>query len=50
MLKPLVRNIRDVFNVGGKIEEEHQAYLFMTSLSMSYDSIMMSLLGKRRIY
>jgi gag-polypeptide of LTR copia-type len=39
--------IRDVFNVGEKIEEEYQTCLFMTSLSKSYDFIMMSLLEKK---
>jgi gag-polypeptide of LTR copia-type len=29
--------VRDVFNAGGKIEEEDQACLFMVSLSKSYD-------------
>jgi gag-polypeptide of LTR copia-type len=29
--------VRDVFNAGGKIEEEDQAYLFMTCLSKLYD-------------
>jgi gag-polypeptide of LTR copia-type len=36
--------VQDVFNAGGKIEEEDQAYLFRTSLPMSYDVITMSLL------
>jgi gag-polypeptide of LTR copia-type len=39
--------VRDVFNAGGKIEEEDQACLFMASLLKSYDPIMMSLLGKK---
>jgi hypothetical protein len=43
----LLQTNRDVFNVGEKIEEEDQACLFMTSLSKSYDPIMMLLLGKK---
>jgi gag-polypeptide of LTR copia-type len=39
--------VRDVFNTGGKIEEEDQACLFMSSLSKSYDPITMPLLGKK---
>jgi gag-polypeptide of LTR copia-type len=39
--------VRNVFNTDGKIEEEDQACLFMTSLSKSYDPIMISLLGKK---
>jgi gag-polypeptide of LTR copia-type len=39
--------VQYVFNAGGKIEEDDQAYLFMASLSKSYDPIMMSLLGKK---
>jgi gag-polypeptide of LTR copia-type/Zinc knuckle len=39
--------VRDVFNAGGKIEEDDQACLFMASLLKSYDPIMMSLLGKK---
>jgi hypothetical protein len=35
------------FNVGGKIEEEYQTCLFMTSLPKLYDVIMMSLLEKK---
>jgi gag-polypeptide of LTR copia-type len=37
---------RDVFNAGGKIVKEDQACLFMTSLSKSYNPIMMHLLRK----
>jgi gag-polypeptide of LTR copia-type len=36
-----------MFNVGEKIEEEDQAYLLMASLSKSYDSIIIFLLGKK---
>jgi gag-polypeptide of LTR copia-type len=39
--------VRDVFNVGGNIEEKDQACLLMTSLPKSYDPIMMPLLGKK---
>jgi gag-polypeptide of LTR copia-type len=39
--------VRDVFNTGGKIEEDDQTCLFMASLSKSYDPIMMYLLGKK---
>jgi gag-polypeptide of LTR copia-type len=39
--------VRDVFNADGKIEEEDQACLFMTSLPKSYDYITMPLLGKK---
>jgi gag-polypeptide of LTR copia-type/Zinc knuckle len=39
--------VRDVFNEGGKIEEEDQACLFMTSQPKSYDPITISLLGKK---
>jgi gag-polypeptide of LTR copia-type len=39
--------VRDVFNVGGKIKEEVQACLFMTSLPKSYDPITIFLLGKK---
>jgi gag-polypeptide of LTR copia-type len=39
--------VRDVFNAGEKIEWEDQAYLFMTSLSKSYDPTMMPLLGEK---
>lgn len=37
--------IKDVFNAGGKIEEEDKAYLFMASLPKSYDPITILLLG-----
>jgi hypothetical protein len=36
-----------VFNADGKIEEEDQACLFTTSLPKLYDSIIISLLGKK---
>jgi hypothetical protein len=39
--------MRYVFNGGGKIKKEYQAYLFITSLPKSYDPIMISLLGKK---
>jgi gag-polypeptide of LTR copia-type len=39
--------VRDVFNEGGKIEEEDQICLFMTSQPKSYDPITISLLGKK---
>jgi gag-polypeptide of LTR copia-type len=39
--------LQDVFNAGEKIEEEDKTYLFMTSLSKSYDPIILSLLGKK---
>jgi gag-polypeptide of LTR copia-type len=39
--------VRDVFNAGGKIEEDDQACLLMTSLSKLYDPIMMPLIGKK---
>jgi gag-polypeptide of LTR copia-type len=39
--------VRDVFNAGGKIEEEDQTCLFIVFLSKSYDFITMSLLGKK---
>jgi hypothetical protein len=43
----LLQTNRDVFNAGEKIEEEDQAYLFMASLSKSYDPIIMLLLEKK---
>jgi gag-polypeptide of LTR copia-type len=39
--------VQNVFNAGGKIEEDDQACLFMASLPKSYDPIMMSLFGKK---
>jgi gag-polypeptide of LTR copia-type len=39
--------VGDVFNAGGKIEEEDQACLFMVRLLKSYDLITMPLLGKK---
>jgi hypothetical protein len=39
--------VHDVFNAGGKIEEEDQACLFMAFLSKPYDPITMYLLGKK---
>jgi gag-polypeptide of LTR copia-type len=39
--------VRNMFNAGGKIEEEDQACLFITSLPKSYDSTTMSFLGKK---
>jgi gag-polypeptide of LTR copia-type len=38
--------VRDVFNVGEKIEKEDQACLFMISISKSYHPITMPLLRK----
>jgi gag-polypeptide of LTR copia-type len=39
--------VRDIFNMGEKIEEKYQACLFMISLPKLYDLIMMSLLKKK---